>query len=165
MLGDLEGAARRAFQHKYMSGKHEIRTWTMAQAKSKIASLVPDHRPSFTKQAIAMSFNCNVKTLVNDIQQLGSYLTHGEMEVNDKRLAFEMLQDKMQEACPDVFTVAQTAFSLQFELKPQFRDLIQDAVKIMDTLTIHNRLPSVQDLKAERAGPSAPDFKGYQASR
>lgn len=30
MLGDLEGAARRAFQRKYMSRKHEIQTWTMA---------------------------------------------------------------------------------------------------------------------------------------
>jgi hypothetical protein len=29
-------------------------------------------------------------------------------------------------------------------------------MKIVDTLTIHNRLPSVQDLKAERDGPSAP---------
>jgi hypothetical protein len=73
-----------------------------------------------------------------------------------------MLQDKMLEACPEVFTVAQSAFNLRFEFKPQFDALIQDAVKIVDTLTIHNRLPCVQ----EWAGLSgAPTFKRSNRDR
>jgi hypothetical protein len=69
-----------------------------------------------------------VKTPVNDSPRFGLYMTHGKMEVTDKRLASEMLQGKLLEASPDVFTVAQTAKNLRFEFKPQFDALIEGAV-------------------------------------
>jgi hypothetical protein len=160
LVGALSGAAQRALQRKYQARKHEIGTWTMAQAKTEIASLVPDHKTLFTKQALNMTFNA--KHLVNDIQKYGLYMQHGEMEVDNKQLAFEMLQEKMLDACPDIFSVAQSAFNLRFDFKPLFEMVIADAVRIVDTLTIHNRLPPVQEWKTA-TGSSVPSKRPRDA--
>jgi uncharacterized protein YxjI len=143
LVMSLSGAAQRAFTAKYLSRMPEVMTWTLHEARTEIASLVPDYKVQFTKQAIAMTFKA--KSLQNDLQRFALYLQHGDMPVDGSIFVFESLQDKLLECAPNLFTIAQSSYNLRFEFKPTFEAVVADAMAIVNTLTTHNRLGLMQE--------------------
>ena len=165
LTSHLTGAAKRSFMRKWGSSRAaEVATWSLNTAKVEIAALVPNHKVLFTKTALAMQFSA--RSLENDLQRFALYLRNGEMPVDGSEYVFDVLQEKMQQAVPDVFTLSTSLYNRQLVFKGTFAEIMQDAIEIVSTLQVHGKLSgSARERSVDDAPPTRKRDKRLQVKK
>jgi hypothetical protein len=127
LFSHLTGAARKQFTTRWRN--LDYATMTMKDAKDKIFALVPNHATHFSRAAMDMNFRASC--LASDLDRFALYASHGDLPVNGHHFWYRMVQDKLLEACPDLFRVAAEHFGKRIEFDPRtpFQNMID---KFMD---------------------------------
>jgi hypothetical protein len=127
LFANLTGAARKQFTTRWRN--LDYATMTMKDAKDKIFSLVPNHATHFSRAAMDMNFRAS--WLASDLDRFALYASHGDLPVNGHHFWYRMVQDKLLEACPDLFRLAAEHFGKRIDFDPRtsFQSMID---KFMD---------------------------------
>jgi hypothetical protein len=87
----------------------------MNDAKEKVYALVPNHQTHFSRAAIDMKFR--PENLASDLDRFALYASHGDLPVNGHHFWYRLIQEKLLEACPDLFRLAAEHFGKRFEFE------------------------------------------------
>lgn len=136
LIAALRGAAQNVFSQRFTAA--EIASWSLEDAEFAIASLVPDYKAFFSRQAIDMRFS--IRSLSNDIERFALLMRYGEIKVDGSALVFDWLQRKMLDACPEIFSIASSQFNKPFVFAPTFEAIVSAAHEIVNVLTSAGRL-------------------------
>jgi hypothetical protein len=139
LLFSLTGAAKRAFVARF-GNVHNVSEWTLDQARSNIASLVPDHDVLFTLQALNMSFSKS--SLPDDLQKFRLYIEKGNLPIDNIKLYVRLIQDKLVNAFPECLTIAATRYGKHLQYKPVFSEMFADAQTLVAELAANGHLTS-----------------------
>jgi hypothetical protein len=156
LFANLQGAARKQFTTRWRN--LDFHTMTMADAKAKIFALVPNHQTHFSRAALDMTFKAN--RLASDLDRFALYASHGDLPVDGHHFWYRLIQDKLLDACPDLFRLAAEHFGKRIEFDPNmtFVDMVD---KFMDIV-----LAVQTELKTQLLGKrplSAPSETGRAA--
>jgi hypothetical protein len=128
LIANLTGAARKQFLTRWHR-RLNFSTMTLADVKSKILALVPNHQTHFSRVAMEMTFRAS--RLASDLDKFALYAAHGDLPVDGHHFWYRMIQDKLLDAAPDLFRLAAEHFGKRVEFEPtmKFADMID---KFMD---------------------------------
>lgn len=152
LISHLTGAAKKAFLRRFDSTAVAVKDWSLNDAKLAIASLVPNHKVLFTKTAFRMQFSA--RSLENDLQRFALYMRIGELPEDNSQYVFDTVQEKMQDAVPDIFSLATSLYNKRFEFKPTFDEIMHDAIDIVSTLQVHGKLNAKRSRPEHDSDPS-----------
>jgi hypothetical protein len=130
LIANLTGAARKQFltrRHRRLN----FTSMTLADVRSQILALVPNHQTHFSRVAMDMTFRTS--RLASDLDKFALYAAHGDLPVDGHHFWYRLIQDKLLEAAPDLFRLAAEHFCKRVEFEPtmKFADMID---KFMDIL-------------------------------
>jgi hypothetical protein len=86
---------------------------TTKDAKDKL----PNHATHFSRAAMDMTFRASC--LASDLDRFTLYASHGDLPVNGHHFWYRMVQDKLLEACPDLFRLAAEHSGRRNEFDPR----------------------------------------------
>jgi hypothetical protein len=129
LFAHLNGAARKQFTTRWRN--LDFSTMSMNEAKEKIFALVPNHQTHFTRAAMDMKFKAH--RLASDLDRFALYASHGDLPVDGYHFWYRMIQDKLLEACPDLFRLASEHFGKRIEFDPAmaFASMIEHFMDIV----------------------------------
>jgi hypothetical protein len=129
LFANLTGAARKQFTTRWRN--LDFSTMTMADAKEKVFALVPNHQTHFSRAAMDMTFT--PENLASDLDRFALYASHGDLPVNGHHFWYRMIQEKLLEACPDLFRLAAEHFGKRIEFQPHmnFNTMIEQFMDIV----------------------------------
>ena len=134
LVSALSGGARSVFNDLYADAR--VCDWSLADAFSNIAALVPDHGVLFTRRALDMTFTAG--TLPDDVKTFELYMRYGDMPADGSQFVWTELQNKMLGACPNLFAVAASKHNLHFvwDASKPFAAHVTQALKIVSAMQI-----------------------------
>jgi hypothetical protein len=123
LIANLTGAARKQFLTRWHR-RLDFATMTLADVRTKILALVPNHKTHFSRVAMDMTFRAS--RLASDLDKFALYAAHGDLPVDGHHFWYRMIQDKLLEAAPDLFRLAAEHFGKRVEFEPtmKFADMI-----------------------------------------
>ena len=129
LFAHLTGAARKQFTTRWRN--LDFASMTMTDAREKIYALVPNHQTHFSRAAMEMNFR--VDNLASDLDRFALYATHGDLPVNGHHFWYRMIQDKLLDACPDLFRLAAEHFGkrIEFDSSMTFNCMIERFMDIV----------------------------------
>ncbi|NJR41384.1 MAG: hypothetical protein HC767_00730 [Akkermansiaceae bacterium] len=166
LFAHLTGAARKQFTTRWRN--LDFSTMTMTDAKEKVFALVPNHQTHFSRAAMDMTFR--PENLASDLDRFALYASHGDLPVNGHHFWYRMIQEKLLEACPDLFRLAAEHFGkrIEFEHDMSFNTMIERFMDVV--LAVQTELKTqLLGKKRQLAAGSAPDttkkLKGATSER
>jgi hypothetical protein len=159
LIANLTGAARKQFLTRWHR-RLNFATMTLADVRSKILALVPNHKTHFSRLAIDMTFR--VSRLASDLDKFALYAVHGDLPVDGHHFWYRMTQDKLLDAAPDLFRLAAEHFGKRVEFEPnmKFTDMIDKFMDIVLSVQTELQTRLVGGKRgrspSSAAGPSRP---------
>jgi hypothetical protein len=153
LFAHLTGAARKQFTTRWRN--LDFSSMTMTEAKEKIFALVPNHQTHFSRAAMDMKFSA--ANLASDLDRFALYASHGDLPVDGHHFWYRMIQEKLLEACPDLFRLAAEHFGkrVEFEENMNFNAMLGRFMDIV--LAVQTELKSQLLGKRAFAGSSQPE--------
>jgi hypothetical protein len=129
LFANLTGAARKQFTTRWRN--LDFSAMTMLDAKEKVFALVPNHQTHFSRAAMDMTFT--PANLASDLDRFALYASHGDLPVNGHHFWYRLIQEKLLEACPDLFRLAAEHFGKRVEFKPDmnFNTMIEQFMDVV----------------------------------
>ena len=135
LLQHLAGPAKQEFMKMYATA--DTSQWSFAEAKGKIASLVPDSRVQFTRMALNMSFRA--ASLPDDIREFIQYLSHGDASWAASEFLASELRLKVSKAVPRFYEMAFGFLGVSIDQK-NFGDAAAKTLSTAQSLAARNLL-------------------------
>jgi hypothetical protein len=138
LFAHLTGAARKQFTTRWRN--LDFSSMNMTEAKEKIFALVPNHQTHFSRAAMEMKFSA--ANLASDLDRFALYASHGDLPVDGHHFWYRMIQEKLLEACPDLFRLAAEHFGkrVEFEANMNFTTMLERFMDIV--LAVQTELKS-----------------------